>query len=80
METLFIICSLLSPILWFYLGHYFGFKWGRKHPDKSYIEFFIEFDKTKPKEVGPQCTKDPNTCQVAFCDFSKCLNDNHETE
>jgi hypothetical protein len=21
----------------------------------------------------PQCTKNPNTCRVAFCDFSKCL-------
>lgn len=25
-----------------------------------------------------QCTKDPNTCQVAFCNFSNCLNEKAE--
>lgn len=26
-------------------------------------------------EDAPQCTRNPDTCQVAFCDFSKCLSE-----
>lgn len=24
------------------------------------------------EEAAPKCTKDPNTCKVAYCDFPRC--------
>jgi hypothetical protein len=43
------VISILFPAVCYFWGHYRGYKWARKNPDKLHIEIFFEIDKeTKP--------------------------------
>ena len=53
--------------------------WSEPHDDdinKTNVRFLVNVIRrlTAPEPQRHQCTRDPNTCKVAFCDFSKCLS------
>ena len=42
---------------------------------KFVFEFFNKEMEEIKEEQQPSCTKDPNTCKVAFCNWNKCLTE-----
>lgn len=44
-EIFLAVTSVIAPFVFYGLGHYHGYKWGRRNPEKIYLEYFFEVEK-----------------------------------